>query len=99
MRAFLSIVIAGSSGVVAALLVRGRRPYSHVALEWLLIVAAVAAMVAEGATVGFNGAPKEVLEPLLGGLVIGGIAAWFSSKKPPRDKDDETKEKSPPKMR
>ncbi len=87
MRALLSIVIAGSSGVVAALIVRARRPYSNVALEWLLIVAAVAAMVAEAATVGFVGAPPEVLEPLLGGLLIGAIAAWFSSKKPPQDKE------------
>ncbi len=93
MRALLSIVIAGSSSVVAALIVRARRPYSTVALEWLLIVAAIAAMVAEGATVGFIGAP-DVLEPLLGGVLIGGVAAWFSSKNPPKDKE----EKDPPKM-
>lgn len=97
MRGLLAIVIAGSSGVVAALIVRMRRPYSNVALEWLLIVAAIASMVAEGATVGFIGAPPEVLEPLLGGLLIGAIAAWFSSKKPPKDR--EKSEGDPPKLR
>ncbi|PSR34968.1 MAG: hypothetical protein C7B46_03395 [Sulfobacillus benefaciens] len=88
MRAFLAIVIAGSTAVIAALLVRSRRPYSWVAIEWLLIVAAVAAMAAEGATVLWTGAPHRVFAPLLGGFLIGAVAAWFSARKPPRPKKD-----------
>lgn len=87
MKALLAIVIAGSTSVVASLLVRSRRPNSHVAVEWLLIVAALAAMGAEGATVLWVGPPKMVFEPLFGGLLVGTVAAWFSARKPPKSRD------------
>jgi hypothetical protein len=54
-------------------------------VAWRLLLGAVAAgaLVAEGATVLWIGAPASPLEPGLDGLAMGVVLAWLATR-PPR---------------
>ena len=65
------------------------RPMSGVAMVVVVGVAIVSGLVAEGAALVVVGPPTVALEPTLAGFVLGGLAAFFSGKKPPRDKQKE----------
>lgn len=46
-------------------------------------ISVAAVLVAEGGTVLWVGPPGSVLQPVLGGLVLGLVAGFFSGRKPP----------------
>ncbi len=83
MRDVLALLLAGSSSVIGAVVGRMIRPYSRVAMAVVVGVAVGSALVAEGASVLVVGAPRVALEPTLAGLVLGGLAAYFSGRRPP----------------
>ncbi len=86
MRDILSLLLAGSSSVIGVMVGRFIRPYSVVAIAVVVGVAVLAGLVAEGAALLFVGPPSVALEPTLAGFVLGGLAAFFSGRKPP-DRD------------
>ena len=49
----------------------------------VILISVLAVLVAEGGTVVWVGAPANVLQPVLGGLVLGFVTGFFSGRKPP----------------
>lgn len=87
MRTLLALVIAASSAVVGAVLGRSRRPAGPIAMPWVMVVAALGALVAELSTILWVGAPLQVWQPAIGGALIGVVSGVFSGRKrrPPED--------------
>lgn len=83
MRDVLALLLAGSASVIGAVVGRMIRPYSRVAMAVVVGVAVAASLLAEGASVVAVGAPRLALEPTLAGFVLGGLAAYFSGRRPP----------------
>jgi hypothetical protein len=52
-------------------------------MHWVVLISLVAVMVAEGGTILWVGPPASPLQPVLGGLLLGGVAGFFSGRKPP----------------
>lgn len=77
------MVIALSSAVVGAVFGRSRRPLGRYSVWQVIVISVIATLVAEGATVFWVGPPASVLQPVLGGLVVGVVAGFFSGRKPP----------------
>ncbi len=67
-------------GVIAG---RWIRPLSPIALKIVLGVAVGAGLLSEGASLIAVGPPSMAFEPMLAGFVLGGLAAFFSGRKPP----------------
>lgn len=83
MRDILSLLLAASASVIGVVVGRWVRPLSPVALGIVLAVAVAAGLLAEGAALVFVGPPRLALEPTLAGFFLGGLAAFFSGRKPP----------------
>jgi hypothetical protein len=83
MRQALAIVIAVVSALLGASVVASRRPW----VRWPLLLGAVAlgALVAEGISVWWVGAPTTPLVPAVDGLLLGLVVSWLSGRRrPPR---------------
>lgn len=92
MKTILALILAATSGIIGAFVVRARRPLSAIPMMQLLIVVVIAALVAEGGTIVWVGAPNHPLQPIIAGLFLGAVAAYFGGKKiPPRDDNDSDK--------
>ena len=80
MRAVLAIVIAVMSAVLGAVVVASR---SSTPVRWtmLLVSVALGALVAEGATVFWTGAPASALPPAIDGVVLGGLIGWVAGRR------------------
>ncbi|MCY0908245.1 MAG: hypothetical protein C7B44_11140 [Sulfobacillus thermosulfidooxidans] len=87
MRTALALIIAATSAIVGAIVVRARRPTGPVPMGWVMIVAALGALVAEVSTILWVGPPRGVWQPAIGGVLIGVMAGIFSArnKKPPKE--------------
>ncbi|MDA8194769.1 MAG: hypothetical protein M0Z53_12350 [Thermaerobacter sp.] len=83
MKIVLALALALSSSVIGAVVGRSRRPAGHIKMSWAIVVAVVAAALAEGSTVLWVGAPAGPLQPITGGLLIGLTAGFFSGGRPP----------------
>ncbi len=83
MRTVLALVIAMSSSVIGAVVGRSRRPYGRYSVGHVILISVAAVLVAEGGTVLWVGAPQSVLQPVVGGLILGLVAGFFSGRKPP----------------
>jgi len=86
-KILLSLLIAISSAIIGSVLGRSRRPAGRFSVWQVILIAVVAALVAEGGTVLWVGVPTTVLQPVLGGLALGFVAGFFSGRRtPPPDK-------------
>lgn len=83
MRDVLALLIAVSSAVIGSVAGRSRRPLGRYSMGQVILISVVAILVAEGGTILWVGAPSTVLQPVLGGAVIGFVAGFFSGRKPP----------------
>ena len=83
MKDLLALLLAGSSSVIGVMVGRWIRPWSPIALKSVIAVAVVAGLLSEGASLIAVGPPSIAFEPTLAGFVLGGLAAFFSGRKPP----------------
>lgn len=91
MRIVLALVAAMAASVIGVLLGRRQRPLGLRRLALVIVVAAVAAGVAETGTILMSGAPRWILQPMISGVVLGWVAAFFSGRKPRPPADDDEK--------
>jgi hypothetical protein len=82
MKLVLAMVIAVMSAVLGAILVAARSP-APVRWTMLLVSVAIGALVAEGATVLWTGAPSSALPPAVDGVLLGGLIGWVASRRRP----------------
>jgi len=83
LKDILSLLLAGSASVIGVVVGRWIRPVSPIVLAFVVGVAVLAALLAEGAALVIVGPPRLAFEPTLAGFVLGGLSAFFSGKKPP----------------
>lgn len=82
MKIVLAIVIAVMSAVLGAIIVAAR---SRGPVRWAMLLASVAAgaLVAEGVTVWWTGAPASALAPALDGVLLGALIGWVHGRRRP----------------
>ena len=83
MKTLLVLLIAMSSAVIGTVAGRSRRPFGAYPLGRTIAIGVLAILVAEGGTVIWVGPPTTVFQPVIGGLVLGFVAGFFSGRKPP----------------
>ncbi|NMP21215.1 hypothetical protein [Sulfobacillus harzensis] len=83
MKTVLALLLALSSAVIGSVVGRSRRPMGRFSMGQVILIALAAVLVAEGGTIVWVGPPDSVFQPVLGGLVLGFVAGFFSGRKPP----------------
>ncbi|MCY0864801.1 MAG: hypothetical protein OWQ57_07620, partial [Sulfobacillus sp.] len=83
LKTVLALLLALSSAVIGAVFGKSRRPFGGLRLGIVIGVSVLAALIAEGGTVLWVGPPASPLQPVLGGMVLGFVAGFFSGRKPP----------------